>query len=279
MKKLTKLLALVLACFMLVPLMLACDDEKKENEPKDPFLEMSEVDKAFHILNIDIDDSMSILAEMKMNLSCKFMGVDVTANIASDKTTIDKAGEGYIDYTETQMAMTVNGQANITTTTNGYVDGKMFESVSAAGAQQGLWSPISKSDYIKYLEENNESSDVENFGLKKENCQSVTCVQDEYGNWTATFTDVSEDGLAEFKSLIESFGGIVDPSNLIDVVLTLKVSENRLPVNMTVDFEFSGENAPTLTMDIDITVGSGVKTPTVDLTGYTEVEDLRKTEN
>ncbi len=277
MKKLTlKLLALTMACLMLVPLMLACGEEEKE--PVDPFLEMSEQDKAFHILNIDVDDSLSILAEMKMDLACEFMGLDVTASITSNNTTVDKSGDNYIDYTETQMAMTIMGQPTISTMKNGYIDGKMFEYSDTLGISKGEWSPISKADYLKYLEEKNDNSDVEDFGLTKENCQTVTCVQDEYGNWTATFTDVSEEGLAEFKDLIGSFEGMVDPETLVDVVLTLKVSENYLPINMTVDFEFSEENAPVLSMDIDITVGSTVKTPSIDLTGYVEVEDLRENE-
>ena len=271
MKNLTlKLLALMLVCIIVLPMMFACGDE----EQTDPFLEMSEEEKAFHILSIESDDSESVCMDMELTLACKLYGMDVTAVSSAKDITIGKNSDSYVHHSVIETSTTMMGTTTVVKITTGYTDGKMYVSTDALGSTTSKWSPITKDDYIAYCDENNDSILTENFSITKENCQAITCVQLENGGWKATFAEISGDGLKEFKEMLKSFEGMVEADTLEDVTLALTVDSNRKPTNISIDFKFSGEDTPVVSLDATITTGDTVTAPSVDLTNYEEVEDL-----
>ena len=277
MKKLTlKLLALALACIMLLPMVIACTDEDDTEEPQteaEKFDAMSEADKAFYLLEKGYEDGGKMSADLNVTLETTYSGYKVNA-ILSGKSVEINTGNTYIDYTEMTMSMTMAGNASVSTTKNGWIDGKFFIYTSYNGSDdgEGYYELMSKEDYIAEKEKE-QGGFAENFGITKENCSTVTCTKNGYGNWVATFTDLNESGLTEFKLLVESFSGLVDPESLVDVEFTIVVTSDFKPLSISADFEFSGNNPPLLTLEGEYTIGNDVETPEIDLTGYQEIKD------
>lgn len=274
MKKLTiKLLALMLAMVMLLPLAMACDKDKTtEPTEAEKFAAMSDKEKAFYLLNNDVDDSGKESTTMSMDLEFTYMGIKLTATATGKSTTIDTADK-YVDYTESVVSVAMMGQSTVMTSKEGWTDGKHFVYSAESGIGAGYYMPQTKEEYIADKEENNDEI-PENFGLTTENCTTVTCTQNSYGNWVATFSGVSQDGLTEFKKLIEDFGDMVNLDDLTDISLTLTVNPDFKPMKAEISFVFSGEDAPVISFECNYIIGADVVEPTIDVSGYTETDSL-----
>ena len=282
MKKTTlKLLALMLACIMLLPLAIACDKtddttnttestEKPEPTEAEKFAALSESEKAFYILTMDANDDGKTSMDMTMDLSTTYMGYKITATISGTQVEIDTADK-YVDYSEMNMTMTMMGTSTVMLSKEGYIDGRAFYYGLSDGEGGGYYVVMTKEQYIEDYKDDEEDSDND-FGITKENCQTVTCIK-VGDNYVATFTDITGDGLTEFKTLVESFSGLVDPEALTDVTLTLTVTKDLVPVSAEVSFEFS-DSSIVLTMSCDYQFGSDVTEPTVDMSDFEETDSL-----
>lgn len=270
-----KLLSLMLVCFMLLPMLFACGEAEtppSSNPPADDklsqFEAMSEKDKAIYILTTDYDDNGKISGDMKLSLSCNYMGYAISAIVSGKTVQIDADGT-YVDYTESTMSMTMAGQSQVSVSKSGYIDGKEFSYVEVDGVGQGEYSATTKEDYIANKDDEDQDT-VDDFGLTKDNCHTITCSKNSQGSWVATYTDVTEEGLAEFKELLASFEGLISADDLVDVVVTLTVSSSLQPMGVKVAFEFSGENPPVLTLDATYAIGNDVEVPDIDFSTFTD---------
>lgn len=282
MKKQTlKLLALLLACLMLLPLVIACDKDDNPTEPtgkKEPtepteiekFNALNEQEKAFYILDMDVEDGGKTSQDMTLNLACKYMGYDVVATMTGKQVEIDTADK-YLDYTDATLTMSIMGTTVVTVSKDGYIDGRAFSYASDGSTEEGRYVTMTKEAYIS--ENKDEEDEDDSFGLTKDNCSTVTCVKSG-NNWVATFTDITGDGLNDFKELVGSFEGMINSEDLVDVTLVLTVSSDLKPISARVDFEFSGEDKPQLSMDCNYKIGADVTEPTVDMSDYTETDSL-----
>ena len=301
MKKHTlKLLALLLACLMLLPLIMACakDDnptEPTKNEtPKEPteaekFAAMSESEKAFYILELDDKESERMGGGLRLVLqNCKYQGYWIDVISDSEFVEIDTADK-YFDYQDTEITTTIKGSSygivskTETVITSGWTDGKHFQHVyvsdSGQSVTQNNYMLQTKEDYIADKEEaekeNAENAGISSeFDIKRENCATVTCTQGENGAWVATFTDIDEEGMAELKAVIKSFEEFFSLDDISDAVITLTVSSDFEPVSLSVKYEFSSTQKPHLMLSCSYTFGEDVVEPEIDLTDYTRYQAL-----
>ena len=277
MKKFTlKLLSLMLCCIMMLPLIMACGDETDPDEVSEVerFEAMTESEKAFYILeDISYDNGTGKMgADMTMSIKGTYMGYSYTVSAVAERFMIDNSQE-FKDYTETTITITMAGMSEVICSKSGWINGKQFvyTDYDGSGNGDGVYSEMSKEDYIKLQED--ESGDYsDSFGITKDSCATVTCTKNAQGNWIATFTDISEEGLADFKEMFAAFEPMVDASTLTDVTLTLTVSASLVPVGISVSFEFSGSNPPVVELEYDIFYGDEVVIPSIDLSGYEEVD-------
>ena len=282
MKKTTlKLLALMLACIMLLPLAIACDTsddtttttestEKPEPTEAEKFAALSENEKAFYVLSMDVDDGGKTSMDMTMDLSTTYMGYAITSTVSGKQVEIN-TGDKYADYSEMNMTISMMGTTTTMLSKEGYIDGRAFYYMSTAGEGEGYYVVMTKDQYIADFKDEEEDDDND-FGITKDNCQTVTCIKSG-DNWVATFTDMTSEGLAEFKEFVEAFDGMVDPDSLTDVTLTLTISKDLKPVSAEVSFEFPDGGA-TLTMSCIYKFASDVTEPTVDMSDFQETDSL-----
>ena len=286
MRKFTlKLLSLMLCCIMMLPLIMSCGDETSPDEVSevDRFEALTESEKAFYILeDISYDNgSGKTGANMTLSINGNYMGYAYTVSAVAERLMVDNSQE-FKDYTETTITITMAGMSEVSRSKTGWIDGKqfMYTELDGNGNGEGTYSEMSKEDYLKTQEEAS-GNYSDNFGITKDSCATVTCTKTAQGNWVATFTDITEDGLADFKELLVAFEPMVDASTLTDVTLTLTVSASLVPVSMSVDFEFSGSNPPVVSLEYDIFYGDEVVFPSIDLSGYEEIDssDLNGSSN
>ena len=277
MKKFTlKLLSLMLVCIIMLPLIMACGDETDPDEVSEVerFEAMTESEKAFYILeDISYDNgSGKTGANMTLSINGNYMGYAYTVSAVAEKLMVDNSQE-FKDYTETTITITMAGMSEVSRSKSGWIDGKqfMYTELNGNGNGDGIYTEMSKEDYLKTQEEAS-GNYSDNFGITKDSCTTVTCTKNAQGNWVATFTGIAEDSLADFKDLLLGFEPMIDASTLTDITLTLTISANLVPVSMSVDFEFSGSNPPVVELEYDIFYGDEVVVPSIDLSGYEKVD-------
>ena len=272
-KAILKILSLILAFILLVPLMIACGEENPENEQTElqRFEKMSEYEKAFFILTNDINVK-KIRSDATANVACKYKGYSLVASLVGFTVEMDDEAE-YFLYSEQTLSLTIAGGSQVTLAKQGYADGKEFIYTATNGSGKGYYAESTAEAIKEKRREQLESGPADDFGLNASNCQAA-CTQNAHGGWVATFTNVGTDSLGEFKKYIDmSFGDILDSSDLMGVTLEVIVSANLKPVSIKLDYIFKDANTK-LTVESTFTINDDVELPTVDLTGYTKKSSL-----
>ena len=295
MKRITfKLLTLMLVCLMLLPLVIACGEENdttttttEEKKPteEEKFSALSEEEKAFYILELDEpqEERTNSVAILRLQ-NGSYGNYDVDSSITIKTVNIDTE-EKYFDYVETVVITDVRSSTSISPARTevivktGWKDGKCFQYSEVTSNNQTRVSKTSKlqtkEEYIAEKEElENEANQSvslefsENFGITRDSCSTVTCVQAEGGEWKATFTDVNEECLAEFKKIIEAFKDYVDIDKVTDVVVELTVTKDLKPVSVNILFGETVTHKDYMRMVVEYSTGDDVVEPEIDLSDY-----------
>ena len=281
MKRLTlKILALVMAIILILPFIFACTDEDETpstsstKAPEKTFDEMNEKEKAFYILNLDYEEE-NVRQEMTMNVSSVMEGFAFTLTATAVEIECGIGTNNYKHYLNSEMYMDLGFYSSSSKEVSGYFDGVMFEALHEDNINQYSYkSNISQADYIAY-NESLEEDDNDNFGITKNNCRTATCVQDENGNWIATFSDFSGSALEELQEMVD---GLADTSTLVDGKIILTVDSNLRPVSAAIEFVFEGTEVPEMSAQVTYQFGNEVIMPDMNLNSFTQVDDLRKME-
>lgn len=300
-KTLLKLLCLIIALAVLLPLAVACggdsdqssqsshtentkadsskgsntDDSKNPNSsvnsgnqdiPDDPFAGMSVKESALSLLNINVDDDI-YRTDMFFALTASLMGHELEVEASGLSIVSNKSGV-FQEYEETKMSMTMAGTASVQKTVSGHIDGKAFEKTTVDGVvKDAIYEEISAEDYLAEKEDN--STIPDNFNITDETCGFASFEKDKAGNYVATFKNITGEGLDTFKEMIGSFEGMIT-SELKDVTFVLTVTEDFKPVSMTIDFIFDGSAPPTLTFVATFTFGDDITIPEINWSEYSE---------
>ena len=179
------------------------------------------------------------------------------------KTTVDTVGGGTVIYSDT-----------------GYIDGVMFSRNKEGGNETKLKSSVSLEDYAAFNQYRNAKAPLITVGEGYAN--TMTCKQNEDRTWTATYEGFTEEGLAPFLYMLRGVDYYLTAEHKItDVRMTLQADAQLNLTHSRIEFIFA-ENSkveyepPVVTLE-NTYYGwnSTVMDEAYDLSGFTEVDDLR----
>lgn len=116
------------------------------------------------------------------------------------------------------------------------------------------------------------------YDLSDKTCRTITCKKDTSGNWVATFTDFTDEGLVPFEAMLEPFvqQRYVDKSTFTGVTVKAKVDANFKPISADIIFNFTSESQTAFKVTATFAYGDDVTIRVPDLSHYTQVDDIRK---
>lgn len=241
------------------------DETPNITEPNDSLAGMTEAEKAFYLYNMDVKADI-VKTKVVYSLYTTVNGKVLEAE--SSSTVIVKGeGEALEEYREGKTSITMEGTSTVQKITDGYANGRGFEKIISDGIlKSAIYEEISLEEYLA----NREGSSLGDIELNEDNCKLATLEKDKSGNYIAKFTDIMGEGLREFQNLVlVAFESLVS-NELADVCITLVVDPDLVPVSMTIEFEFDGENAPALEIEGEFTFDGDVEFPQIDWSEYSE---------
>ena len=246
------------------------DKEDASNGPADttddPFAGISEKEKALALLNIDVDDDI-FKTDMFFSLTTSLMGYKLEVE-ASGVSITSNVNNVFREYEESKTSMTMAGTSSVQKNVSGYIDGKAFSKMTVDGiVERAIYEEISADEYLSQKDDS--STIPDNFGITDETCGFASFEKDTAGNYVATFKSITKEGLDTFKDMVSSFEGMIT-GELVDVTLVLTVSEDMMPVSMTIDFIFDSTTPTDFTFAATFTFGDSVIFPEIDWSEYSE---------
>lgn len=277
-----KTMAALLLTALMIPLtvlgMTSCSEGARLNR-----MEESERAVAFmKLVNQTMDAQSGYTTQQTANMLVEVYGVQVEIKAEAVMTVCAPSAEDYFIHTESRNIMTMDDESVEATAIEGYADGKMFSYYAEEGQKTTkLWSSVTAEEYKVYETETSNTTDLDDEDVVN-HAATRTCVQNEDKSWTATFTDYSAEGIKLFDGLLAGMEDYISDACVADVIMTVKADKNFLPTALTVEFVFElTEDADEEAILPELTVSAtyrdiGTAQPfEVDLTGYTEVDDLR----
>lgn len=274
MKK--RLLSLILCLALLCPL-CACSKSDEIDLMK---LEGAERADAFFDL-VNEEPTSSYKTIMKMTLEGSLYGNEINATIDSESiyADLDTDSPSYHSTGTSVIRLGAFAQTiSVTNTTNGYKDGKIYESSDKAGIKNALISPISADEYKAHREFLTGFSDEELAELHKK-ATVKECIKVDDGTWSATFSGYSEEDVLTFvEYAFDSTVLLLDGYKVKDVVFSIKSDAEFLPTDWSYEmiFEKTSGNWHEAKSRVDITFCdiSTATHPGINASDYTEVEGL-----
>lgn len=288
MKLVWKFLPLVLAVFLILSALSACNSQPN-------LADMKEEDRVTEIFRRS-DEKMSALTsytiDISANISLTLQGIDVSAALDGDVVTFTSA-DGKLSVIETQNTEMVAKQdgkvirESVSNTTQGYQNGYMFQTSSEEGSISKLYAPLSQADYEAHRKAMSEKNDVD---IEKAVAAAAqkSCTQNENGTWTVKISGMTADDIQKFDKTFGFTASLLpEDTRMTDVILTVTFTEDLYYETIAMEFtcektedaesETDEESSlPVLTIDCQVKNRNTTEAPKeIDFSQYTEVEDLR----
>ena len=279
MKKfLTLLLAAVMLMTVALP-MTSCSAAARLNR-------MDESDRAvklFEMSNQKADTASSFNMEQTMVMKMDIAGSSYDQKGVANLTVIENK-DSFIYLEQSELSVTAGGVLTLIYEDSGYADGYMFSRYKENADELKVKSPITKDEYFAFREEmaDDSSIDVE---VEDGLATVMTCVQNEDKTWKATYEGFTEEGMKPFMEMLDGIEYTVTADHpIVDVRLTWETNEDLFPTKTSIEFVFeknpeADSKVPTLSI---VSVYKGwnntVLAQPYDISGFTEVEDLRHME-
>ena len=277
-----KFLTLLLAAVMLLTVALpmsSCSAAARLNRMDEP----DRAVKFFEMSNEKADSAASFYMEQTM-----VMKMDIAGNTYDQKgvanLTVIEDKDSFIYLEQSELSVTAGGVLTLIYEDSGYADGYMFSRYKENADELKVKSPITKDEYFAFREEMADDSSID---VEVENglATVMTCVQNEDKTWKATYEGFTEEGMKPFMEMLDGIEYTVTADHpIVDVRLTWETNEDLLPTKTSIEFVFeknpeAESKVPTLSI---VSVYKGwnntVLSQPYDISGFTEVEDLRHME-
>ena len=281
-KNLTKWLALLLACLMMLA---SCGGDEPTTEsnapeltPTEKLLAMNEKARALTLYGY-VDEAMdacnSYTMEGKGSFSGSMMGFDVDVSIDMLEKSVGNEKAFEAKYASTKTAVMMSGEViSESESSSGFYDGKMFFASVADGVENGIYSSISAEDYVRYEKEQEDDTDFD-----PASCSSMTCVQNADKTWTATYKDF--ENFEELEDMLDTLTEMLEEGVTVDdIEITMTVNEDFTLRSILMKFVFilapgtTDVELPTYQMEFQVKDLDKTKAEEVDFEGYNEVENL-----
>ena len=277
-----KFLTLLLAAVMLMTVALplsSCSPAARLNRMDEP----DRAVKLFEMSNQKADTASSFTMEQTMTMKMDIAGTTYDQKGVAKLTAIDSK-DSFIYLEESEVSITSGGTFTMFYEDSGYADGYMFVRYKENADELKLKSPITKDEYFAFRGEMADDSTID---VEVENglASIMTCVQNEDKTWKATYEGFSEEGMKPFMEMLDGIEYTVTADHpIVDVRLTWETDEELYPTKTSIEFVFeknpkADSKVPTLSI---VSVYKGwnntVLAQPYDISGFTEVEDLRHME-
>lgn len=277
-----KFLTLLLAAVMLLTVALpmsSCSPAARLNRMDEP----DRAVKLFEMSNQKADSAASFNMEQTMVMKMDISGSSYDQKGVANLTVIEDK-DSFIYLEQSELSVTSGGVLTIYYEDSGYADGYMFSRYKENADELKVKSPITKDEYFAFREEmaDDSSIDVE---VEDGLATVMTCVQNEDKTWKATYEGFTEEGMKPFMEMLDGIEYTVTADHpIVDVRLTWETNEDLFPTKTSIEFVFeqnpeADSQVPTLSI---VSVYRGwnntVLAQPYDISGFTEVEDLRHME-
>ena len=261
-----KIFVLLIAVFLCALAFTSCGDPKTSAELMDKIDEKMESLKSYQ-------------ADVTANLSAQlFFGYHCTAGFTGTQITIDGDSDGFYYYNMMEGTTKIeDAEKNDLVETvkskelEAFHEGKMFVSSEQGDSVQKLYSPLTKDEYIAYLEKQEDALDID-----FEACVNKNFTKNEDKTWTLTYSGYTKKAVA---AIVEAFNADeLFEEEIADMEITIHANADFTVKDMEFKMIFANESTTsTFTMKAEYSKYNEA-TPivdTLDVSQYTEVADCR----
>ena len=240
--------------------------------------------QSFVEASLNMADISSYSTETTLSFSGQVMGSELEADLRSTTLYYDQFGENFVQHTETQSTIKVDGiSQGAVISYNGFRDGKMYTAYKESGQyRQKLYSAISKEDFLSHEDEMSMRTQSKYTFL---DTQTKGFVKQNDGSSVATFTDFRQEVIDDLMLLT---GGIEElfygEYRATALTVTFKTTPDALPASLTYVFTCEktdlntapNADAPLIVMTTVFKVPDTPEKPEeFSLSSFTQVQDLR----
>ena len=270
-----KLTAITLAILLLCTLASCSQTSKLMRLPED-----ERAVAVWELINENADAADSFSATNKTTISGTMYGVEGMEATSDVRMTVHGyTGKNMIYRIESTTVVETGNSKTTVQFKEGYESGKMYTEYSDDLSTQQLFSAISQADFLAHVEERSNDNMPD---ITADSCTVKTCVKEEDGTFTLTFSGFTEDSLDQFEDMLGTMrNALLGDHKITDVHLTVKVSEDFYPKTLDIEYVMearseSAPEAPVITMEMAYDGFNTTEAPAaIDFLGYTEVDDLR----
>ena len=219
----------------------------------------------------------SYQSDLTAKLSTEMYGYRVLADFTGKDIKINGNAGKYYDYTIMEGTMEMKDQEkNETIETvktkdiRAFHEGKMFILAEQDDLSQKLYSPLTKDEYIAYLEK--QAGMIE---LDFESCVNSSFVKNPDDSWTLTYSGYTKKAIDEF---IEAFGDEIFEEDIEDMEITVHANADFTVKDVEVKMIFENESTTSEFTMKQTYSNYGKATPivnTLDVEQYKKVSDCR----
>ena len=224
-----KLLVLLFTAALFVLAFTSCGFNPKTTEDL-----MKKIDKKMDSLD-------SYQTDMKMNLSTEINGYQCVADMKGKGVLIhgDKGRFYYYDFAEgtTEIRDTEKNEVieSVTTKTlNAFHEGNMYVLTEQGDIEQKLYSPLTKDEYLAYLEKQESEFDID-----FESCVNKSFEKNEDGSWILKYSGYTKKTV---NDIVEMFGGDdLFEEEIEDMEIVIRVNADFTVKDMEIKMIFENE--------------------------------------
>lgn len=187
-----------------------------------------------------------------------------------------KDKDDYYFYTEMTNRMQYNGEEIRIRIFDAYGDGMAYTSYTEGRTRRSLCASMSVKEYKRYMEGDSL------LGFSEEDCKNAELDKTEQG-YIAKFSGYSQEALDSFANA-SGFGEDAWGDTLQDIVLTMEVGKDYMPIKSTLELVFDSPSTsfiPSLSMTMTYSQFDSVErtTRSMNADSYTEIESLQLLED
>ena len=264
-----KFFVLLIAVLMFALAFTSC--AKKQRDPETTTELMTKIDEKMESLQSYQSDVTANLATDIYGYRCvaDFIGTQITIYGASDRFYYYNVMEGTTEMKDTEkneVVETVKSKQ-----IEAFHEGNMFVFSEQGDLKQNMYSPLTKDEYIAYLEKQESTLDID-----FEACVNKAFAKNEDGTWTLTYSGYTKKSIA---TVVEAFqADELFEEEIVDMEITIHANADFTV--KVVEFKMIFENESTTSefrMKAEYSKYD-VATPivdTLDVSKYTQVADCR----
>jgi hypothetical protein len=270
-----KLLVLLFTVALFVLAFTSCGFNPKTTEAL-----MKKIDKKMDALD-------SYQTDMEMNLSTEINGYQCVADMKGKGVLIhgDKGRFYYYDFAEgtTEIRDTEKNEvieSIATKTLNAFHEGNMYVMTQQGDIDQKLYSPLTKNEYLAYLEKQESEFDID-----FESCVNKNFEKNEDGSWVLKYSGYTKKTIDD---IVEMFGGDdLFEESIEDMEIVINVNADFTVKNMEIEMIFENESTTSefrmsmkyskyneATVVTDISLNTNDYKEIADCRLLTEIEDM-----